>query len=69
MLLNTVLNSATARQFMQLSEDFAFLWLASGQDFQNTPRPAVPCFLYIEPICAQYHFNRVLPCPRSPRSS
>ena len=30
MLLNTVLNSATAWQFMQLCEDLALLWLASG---------------------------------------
>ena len=44
MLLNTVLSSTTARQLMQLSEDLALLWLASGQDFQNTPRPAVPYF-------------------------
>ena len=36
MLLNTVSSSATARQFMQCNE--ALLWLASGQDFQNTPR-------------------------------
>lgn len=49
-----VLNSATARQFMQLSQDFGLLWLASGQDFQNTPRPAVPYFMYFESMCAEY---------------
>jgi len=36
---------------MQLSQDFGLLWLASGQDFQNTPRPAV---LYFMTICAEY---------------
>ena len=41
MLVNTVFNSATARQFMQLSKDFTLLRLASGQHFQNTPCPAV----------------------------
>ena len=33
---------------MQLSDDFALLWLASGQDFQNTMCPAVPYFLNFE---------------------
>ena len=46
MLSYTVLNSATARQFMQLPEDFELLWLASGQNFQNTPCPEVPQFLF-----------------------
>ena len=40
----------------------------SGQDFQNTPCPAVPYFKYFESICVQYPIHQVLPCPRSPRS-
>ena len=46
---------------MQLSDDFALLWLASGQDFQNTMCPAVPYFLNFESICAEYPIHRVLP--------
>ena len=53
MLLNTVWNSATARQFTLLSDDLALLWLAFGQDFQNTQCPAVPYFLNFESIWAE----------------
>ena len=69
MLLNTVLNSATVQFMQQLSEHFVLQQLASGQDFQNTTRPALPYFLYFKSTCAQYPIHRVLlPCPRSPRS-
>ena len=45
---------------MQLSEDFALLWLASGQDFQNTLCPAVQYFLYI--LSQSVHNNRFIEC-------
>ena len=45
---------------MQLSEDFVLLWLASGQDFQNTLRPPVPYFSYI--VSQSVHVNQFIKC-------